>query len=175
MRIKPTWRDIVGWEGYYEINSVGEIRSKDRLINGRLYKSVTLRYKYIRGYVNVGLSRGGRVKTLQVHRLVMKTFRPVPNQDNLQVNHINGKKDDNRLGNLEWVTASENIKHSYRLGLQKSQVGSDNNYSKLKDEDVLDIRYKYKHLSETETAKIFNVSRSLIGVIRRREVWKHVK
>ena len=66
------------------------------------------------GYKEVCLSLGGKQKSVLVHRLILKTFKPCNNMENLDVNHINGDKTDNRLINLEWCTRSENIKHSYK-------------------------------------------------------------
>lgn len=51
-------------------------------------------------------SRGHR---FSVHRLIMETFYPVLNMANLQVDHINGDNQDNRLENLRWATVSENL------------------------------------------------------------------
>ena len=70
-----------------------------------------------RGYQQVATGSGWNNKQY-VHRLVADTWIPNPN-NYTQVNHINGNKDDNRVENLEWVTPSENIRHSYRTGLNK--------------------------------------------------------
>lgn len=83
----------------------------------------------------VGLSDCGKVKKFLVHRLVASAF--VPGEiKGLQVNHINGVRNDNRSDNLEWVTASENLKHSYKNLGRKAQsnrgrcTGKENHWSK---------------------------------------------
>ena len=101
----------------------------------------------------------------------MLSFNYNSDYKELQVNHIDGNKGNNKLDNLEWVTPSENQKHSYKMGLQR-QDGEMNNASKLTWDSVDEIRNKYSNLSETKTAKIFGVSRSLIGFVRRKEIWK---
>lgn len=112
------WRSIEGWEGY-EVSNLGNVRSyikHGKIINehhnfvGKSKRS---------GYYRADLQhKSGKSKTHSIHRLVALTF--IPNLSNKsQVNHINGIKTDNRVDNLEWVTASENAKHCIRIGLKK--------------------------------------------------------
>ena len=69
------------------------------------------------GYLRITLTNNGKRKSYCVHRLVVRAF--LDNySDELQVNHINGIKKDNRIENLEMVTPQENIKHSIETGLK---------------------------------------------------------
>jgi len=67
-------------------------------------------------YLKVILCNNGVYKTMKIHRLLALHF--IPNPENLpQVNHIDGKKDNNSLDNLEWCTAQQNVIHAHRTGL----------------------------------------------------------
>lgn len=69
------------------------------------------------GYKQVQIMRGGKRYTRYVHRLVAECF--LENPRNLpEVNHKDGNKENNAVENLEWVTRSENMLHSYRTGLK---------------------------------------------------------
>ena len=88
------------------------------------------------GYKEVCLSLKGKQKSVLVHRLILKTFKPCDNMEKLDVNHINGNKLDNRLINLEWCTRSENIKHSYKNGLQDNATNQYGNFKVVSQEEV---------------------------------------
>lgn len=171
------WKDVKGYEGYYQVSNLGNVRSLDRIIlckNGSerftVGKPLKPQMDY-QGYLRVGLNICGKFKTYRVHRLVALNFLDEKeNKD--QVNHINGIKDDNRLTNLEWVTGSENIKHAIKTGLiikdsciNRSNKGNLNPNSKLDEEDVKKIRqlrkegYKLKELSDIFKVSVVHVSR----------------
>jgi len=117
------WKDIDNYNGYYQVSNLGRVRSLDRYIknrNGyRLKKGQLLKPAILKnGYSNHRLWKDNKLKNLTEHRLVAIAFIPNPNNYK-EVNHLNGDKLDNRIENLEWVTRSENIIHSYETGLQK--------------------------------------------------------
>lgn len=93
-------------------------------IDGEIYslKSKCKRKHRIdkQGYHLIGLWKDGTQRMELVHRLVMTTFNPNKNYKKLQVNHIDGNKDNNNLHNLEWVTDSENKYHAYKNKLKVS-------------------------------------------------------
>lgn len=118
-----TWVDIKGCEGYYQVSDLGRVRSVTRTVKTvakdnhvREYKSRLLKPK-VRpdGYLTVNLTMSEINITRRVHRLVLENFCPPTCDDKRDCNHINGVRSDNRLINLEWLTRSENITHSYRI------------------------------------------------------------
>ncbi|RYF47238.1 MAG: HNH endonuclease [Comamonadaceae bacterium] len=74
-----------------------------------------LRAKSVKGYLFVCLSKDGERREVSVHQLVCSVFNGDAPSPGLQVNHKDGKKDHNAATNLEWVTASENVLHSFRV------------------------------------------------------------
>ncbi len=115
------FNEIPGYEGYYEIDRNGNVRSIKRVIkteNGnRTINSKTISpRKNNFGYLEIRLSKEGKTRTKFIHRLLAMTY--IKNTGNKpEVNHINVIKLDNRLDNLEWVTKSENMQHAYKTGL----------------------------------------------------------
>ena len=127
-----TWKDIIGFEGYYEVSNLGNIRTVERYINypdgsKHLYKSKPIKLRpSVYGYNMAWICKDCKKKGLFVHREVAKSFLPNP-ENKPQVNHINGIKTDNKLENLEWCTQFENMQHSFsvlkRENCRKGKVG----------------------------------------------------
>ena len=102
---EEVWKDILGYEGLYQISSLGRVKSFHR--NKPLILSLK---KTSLGYLDVTLSKNGVKKSFRVNRLVAIAF--IPNLENKpQVNHIDENKLNNKVSNLEWVTSKENINH----------------------------------------------------------------
>lgn len=113
------WKTIPGFEGRYEVSDKGRIRSYSNGRWGNQHKSRILKLKVnTSGYLCVNLYGGVECTCKMVHRLVAEAFIPNP-ENKPQVNHINGNKRNNKVENLEWVTASENQYHAVRTGLHK--------------------------------------------------------
>lgn len=105
--MSEVWRDVSGYEGLYQVSDRGRVRNKyrRRLLRPRVAKT---------GYVHVTLSKDGKATTYLLHRLVAFGFLPNPLKLP-QVNHKNGKKQDNRVDNLEWCSAAENQQHRHQV------------------------------------------------------------
>lgn len=107
------WKDIPGFEGYYEASTLGYIRSKERLVKYkkdgvRIMKSHILKPKIMnKGYYEVILSKNNKQHSYRLHRLIATTF--IPNPNNLPyINHIDENKLNNSVSNLEWCTPKYN-------------------------------------------------------------------
>lgn len=106
------WKDIKNYEFLYQVSNFGRIKN---LVTNKILKG----FYNKKGYLSVKLYKNKNTKTFFIHRLVALNFIDNP-ENKLQVNHINGIKDDNNLSNLEWSTNVENMNHRYTsLGKEK--------------------------------------------------------
>ena len=129
--MKEIWKDINGYEGYYQVSNTGKVRK----INGNTYnysKPKVFMLKQVdngRGYMKVFLHRDNKCKQPLVHRLVAEAFIQNP-EGKPHINHKDGIKTNNAVGNLEWCTRSENMLHAFKTGLAhapaEGKFGSDN-------------------------------------------------
>jgi len=129
--MKEIWKDIPGFQGFYQASNIGRIRSLNRVITRS--DGISYRCKGIvlspntntAGYLQVGLGVCGKVSQSLVHRLVAFSFLPAV-KGKTQINHINGIPTDNVLVNLEWCNGSENVRHAWNTGLSKPKYGENN-------------------------------------------------
>ena len=112
MTESEVWKDIVDYEGYYQVSNKGNVRSigrKDSI--GRKRRGLTLKLRNTRkGYILVDLSKNGIRETKYTHRLVAEAFLPNPN-NYPEVNHRDEVKDNNNVENLEWCDTRYNLNY----------------------------------------------------------------
>ena len=160
------WKPVIGYEGLYEVSDQGRVRRVQRYRK----EPGILRLRLSSGYCRVDLHRKG-AKRFMVHRLVWEAFVGAIPQDR-QINHRDGQKSNNHLGNLELVTASGNALHAVALGLWVNNKGERHGMAKLTWQQVEDIRRLYeKGMLQKELAEMFKVSRPQISEIVNRKQW----
>lgn len=135
--MEEIWKDVTGYEGYYQVSNLGKVRSVDReFVNsiGRhcMLKGMPITPRIEKGYYRLGLKKHQEMKMFNVHRLVALAFIPNPNNYNT-VNHINGNKTDNRVENLEWCSIKQNIAHAFQNNLGDCQNKSIDNLRKINE------------------------------------------
>lgn len=126
--MEEVWKDVVGFENWYQISNLGRVKSLDRYVNhnipgckrfvGERIIKQSIETNRKNGYYRTSLSRGVKRDSYRVntHRLVAEAFIPNP-ENKPQVNHIDGNKLNNHVSNLEWVTPKENVAHAIKTGL----------------------------------------------------------
>ena len=177
--MKEIWKDIKGYEGYYQVSNLGNIkRLKHTDKRGHTYKermlkpsdkSTAILSMYGDSYKRVHLSRDGVARWLMVHRLVAEAFVPNPNNFNI-VNHIDGSRGNNRADNLEWTTYKGNMEHASRIGRMKGTATRENQKLAIEvlkkpviatDKDGNEFHFE----SQAEAARQLNLSRGIQGKI----------
>ena len=147
----------------YEISEDGTIRN---CLSGKIKSQ----YIGSTGYYMVSFSYGNKSNPHRVHRLLAFCF--IPNPSKLpHINHIDGNKTNNDLGNLQWVTHEANMKHAFATGLVNNS-GEKNGQAKLNSEKVREIKQLLAiGVSQQKIANSFSVSRSCIQGIKKQRLW----
>ncbi|MGX7706362.1 NUMOD4 domain-containing protein [Methylobacterium sp. Gmos1] len=130
------WRPVVGYERFYEVSSLGRVRS---MLNGRprVLSAVVDNY----GYPTIKLYRNSVAKRYKIHRLVCTAFNGPPAEDDMDCAHLDGSRNNSVPENLAWVSRAENMSHKRLHGTQ--QIGELGPSAKLSREQVEEIRRSY--------------------------------
>ena len=170
-----TWKRIPNFSRYQASNK-GRLRSTNYKNSG---KTKVLKPKLSNGYLKTMLQADdGKYKTWNVHKWVALTWLGEPN--GLEVNHIDGNKENNSIENLEYCTRSENMLHAFKNRLEKPMRGENNPSSKLTKEQVLEIRaYAKKNgklKNRKQLAMKYGVTEAHLKdiVSGRRGIWKNI-
>nr|DAY70952.1 MAG TPA: homing endonuclease [Caudoviricetes sp.] len=164
MFIDITQNIIPGIYDYYMISNCGRVFNK--YLNIYLSPGVSGS-----GYLFVYLSTDHGQVMVQLHRLVMMSFYPIPNCNIFQVNHINGDKFDNRIFNLEWCTRSENQRHAFMTGLHKRP--SDLNEDDIRH--VCDLLAMDQYTNLQISLMVGNgLTETIVSDIKKKTCWKDI-
>lgn len=109
MKQRESWAPVLGFEGRYEVSTIGNVRS---LVSGGILLKP---WKHKHGYPMVALRKDGKTHTRLVHVLMLEAFKGARPAGKNGL-HANDVPDDNRIGNLRWGTQKENMRDIVRNG-----------------------------------------------------------
>jgi hypothetical protein len=156
------WRQIVGYEGLYDVSSDGRVRNVRRMRELSPVPDTC-------GYPTVKLSRNSVETRHSIHRLVCRAFHGLPFAG-AQVAHLNGNPSDNRVENLKWTTCAENSSHKTMHGTRQS--GSQNGRAKYSGKVIETVREMHRGgFSEKKIAELTGVSKSHVHRVVAGETW----
>ena len=179
--MKEEWKDIIGYEGLYQVSNLGRVKSINRVVyynDGRKfnYSSKILKVNINkRNYNNniVHLYKNGIRKAIPVHRLVATSF--IVNNDNLpEVNHIDGNRNNNKVENLEWSSRKDNMKHAFDNGLINN-IGINHGNNIYAESQIIEVKkLLLLKLPHKQIEEITGVKKGTIEQISRNKQWKHI-
>lgn len=170
------WKPACGFEHLYEVSNHGRVR---RAVYSSPHPPAKpgkiLKCNNQSGYQRLSICNGGKITRILLHRIIAATFIGGDVWCDLFINHKNGIPSDNRPENLEWVTAKQNVRHAWKIGLCSPIRGESHGAHKLTNKDVLEIRSRAA-LGEAPVslAKEFRVTDASIYYIIKRKTWRHI-
>lgn len=169
------WKDVVGYEGFYQVSDRGRVRSLVRLLPAAFEAGVRKEKKVLafgsnkQGRLQVTLCMRGEKKRFQVHTLVLTAFvGPCP--EGMECLHFDNDYTNNQPSNMKWGTHLENMRDKVRHGTQ--QRGERCKASNLTEENIRAIRLDTR--PQRAIAEDYGISQVAVLYIQKRKTWKHV-
>jgi hypothetical protein len=160
------WRPVKNFEPYYLISDLGRVKT----IKTELIRKLQIHED---GYLYLLLCINEVRYKKYIHKLVAEAF--IDNPLNLvEVNHIDGNKQNNSISNLEWCTHINNMVHANKNNLIVRLNGENISSSKLTEQQVFEIRNLKGKLRGNVIAKRYNVCKDTIYDILHGRTWKHL-
>lgn len=146
------WKYIIlsdiSYEWHYQASNLWRIKSL------KYWKERMLILYYWNWYKRIRLGLEWKERQFSVHRIIAKLFLPNPD-GKLYVNHINAVRCDNRVENLEWCTQKENIRHAWKMWLNKNNNFCTNHPMKwkfwnenIKSKSILQLSKEWEFIRE---------------------------
>jgi len=170
--MKEEWRDVVGYEGYYQVSDHGRVRQigyrKSTSVGKILIPQIYNKY----GHGRIHLCVNKCAKYFQLHRLVAYAFIGPPPTPKHEIRHLDGNPKNNRVINLRWGTHKQNGEDIKKHGTANKMHGSKNPGAKLTEHDIKKIRSMLvRDIKQNTIAKQFDVSDALICMIKKGKRW----
>ena len=172
MKIQEEWRPVPGYEGLYEVSTLGSVRrAKDsRLRSAGHVLALSISTQ---GYPQITLSREGKRRTEKVHHVVAAAFIG-PRPEGMYVLHSDGTKTNNNTENLRYGSPSENMYDAHRHGTNCGfKKGTEHDRAKLTEGQVREIR-AIKGRTISSLSREYGVARKTVRQIINKEIWRHV-
>ena len=154
---KEEFKDIVGYEGLYQISNLGNVKSLPKLIKRTLSNNyiskekIMIPQKSLKGYLTIQLSKNGFKKRFYIHRLVANAF--IGKIEGLTIDHFNNNKSDNKVSNLSIMTQNENYKKYIK----------ENRHYNINGKLILDVNQGVFYNSISEASKLLDVGRKTLS------------
>lgn len=157
--MEEIFKDVVNYEGIYQISNFGNIKTLKRNIYNKLGKLHYIQPEKLlkptvfkNGYKYISMHKNKKVKVKTIHSLVAEAF--IYNIHNKRtINHIDGNKLNNHISNLEWATDKENLEHNFNIGITKRYsviAYNDNSYLEFKKvSDAKKLGFSQNLISES--------------------------
>jgi hypothetical protein len=179
--MKEIWKDIRGYEGKYQVSSLGRVKSLSYGARGAHYgtekmlKPEVMKLGYLRvPFWDKTKASSNKLRRILIHRIVADAFGLIRREDiSRDINHIDGNKANNSLNNLEICTRSENMKHAFNKGLITVRRGESVGTSKYTEKTILMIhQLKQKGVSRKDISERTGVPS---GTLKKYFIWSIVE